>query len=350
MSRVRAVLQAVVEDHGRDPANPWAIGHAMLALGPDLVLTNDQPAIDWLFAEYADVQKVGDQVGLSFPTKKGPVRVEPHTDLLLKALTETGVSPDREVVVGGETFTVSQLYGRSLCAAWIDGERTAFGSWNDAPWALQGLSHWAPNDLAWTSDGNHAMTLDAWTHATVQKLTHETSFMRDAMGAGTVVQKRGQGIFAYTCGGAHLLQGATWAVGRGFGEDSDRAAIAQEVSVLIWRLDVELSTVDAALAQHPDYTVILLDQRMKFLGHFLESVHKAAAIGLFNPTDDEKVVIARAEQELIVTVDAIVEKGIIKELKKLQSANEQAYLDYVGDAAHALRGIDLHTGVGEVRF
>lgn len=348
LAKTRKILETVVRDHGRDPANPWAIGHAMLALGPDVELTNGKVATDWLFEEYAQVRQLEGDDGIAFPSKRGNIRIEPHTDLILKALTETGVAHERKVMVDGKPFTVGDLYRGSLCRAWVEGSNTAFQSWNDTPWALQGLATWAPPDLSWNADGGHAMTLDDFTHAAVDKLRAETAFMRDAMAMGEAVQKKKQGIFAYTCGGTHLVQGAAYAVARGFGEPEDRKRLAKEVEVMFWRLDVELDIYDQALVQAPEYTVILLEQRLKFLGHFLETQHKLAAEGLYTPDDAQQAKLERALTELIATVGKLEQAKVFGNLRQLLPKQEQMYLDFVGDAAHAIRGIDLATGKGTV--
>jgi hypothetical protein len=344
LERTQKVLERVVRDHGRDPNNPWAIGHAMLALGSDVALTNGVDATDWLFREYAQVRAVEGEPGLTFPASRGNIRIEPHTDLILKALTETGVPPDRRVEVAGEDYAVGDLYRGSLCRAWVEGESVAFQSWNDTPWALQGLATWAPPGLAWQADGGHAMTMDGFTHRVVSTLSKETAFMRDAMAAGRSVEKRRQGIFSYTCGGAHLLQGAAYAVARGFGSPADQDALRQEVEVLFWRLDLELGIYDQALKQAPEYRVVLLEQRMKFLGHFLETQHKLAATGLFVPSDPQRAMLDRALTELMATVEALESDQIFDNLDAVRRDNEQTYLDFIGDAAHAIRGIRLATG------
>lgn len=350
LARVRAVLEGVVLDHGRDPANPWAIGHAMVALGPDLELTNGQPAVDWLFTEYAQVVSVGDTELVAFPRSRGKIRIEPHTDLLLKALTQTGVPPTRAVTVEGRPFTVGHLYRHSVHRAWVDGARTGFQSWNDTPWALQSIAAWGPEDLAWEAQGGHPMTMDGFTTAVVGKLHDETAFMRDAMARGLQVQKRKQGIFAYTCGGQHLLQGAAYAVARGYGTDEDRARVADQVPVLFWRVDLELEAVDQALQQHPDYGVLLMAQRLKFLGHFVESAHSLAAMGLYTPDATQQKTLDRVVTELVVTVSLLESNQLFAQLPKLRASSEQTYLDYIGDSAHALHGIDLMTGVAAVRL
>jgi hypothetical protein len=345
----RQILAQVVRSHARDPNNPWAIGHAMLALGPEVVLDNDKPAVEWLFEEYAQRIEVDGKPAIRFPKKRGNIRIEPHSDLILKALTETGVPPDRQVTVQGQSMSVADLYRGSLARAWVDGTRVSYGAWNDTPWALQGLAAWSPQDAKWTAAG-HEMTLDAFAHDVTQRLVRETAFMDDAMRADRQVQKRGQDIFSYTCGGAHLLQGSAYAVAKGFGEDSDKAVFARQGEIMAWRYDLELMTVDQALVQAPQYQVLLLEQRMKFLGHYLESMHKLAALGLIQPTDAYKQSTERALAELVVTVSALKDAGILDRLDEIKASSEQTYLDYVGDAAHAIRGIDLATGEGTVSF
>lgn len=345
LQRTLDLLLGVVREHGRDPANPWAVTHAMLALGADVELTHGRDAVDWLFEEYAEREGAG----VGFPVSRGAIRIEPHKDLVLKALTEAGVAPDRGVVVQGEPATVGDLYRQSLCEAWVDGAQTSFGSWNDSPWALQGLAAWAPDGLAWRTSGRD-MTVDGLTGAVVDRLHDETAFLRAAIAAGTPVEKRRQGIFGYTCGGAHLLQGAAHAVARGFGDDAHRQHVIDEVPVLYWRLDFELALVDQALSQHPEYGLVLMDQRLKFLGHFLESAHKLAASGLHEPDEAQRQALDRALVELVATVGQLEVAGVLGRLGELKGSNEQLYLDYIGDSAHAARGLQLATGIGVVRL
>ena len=190
--------------------------------------------------------------------------------------------------------------------------------------------------------------MNALTSRVVDRLAVETEFMHAARASGATFEKKGQGIFGYTCGGAHLLQGAAYAVARGFGQESDYAHIQAEVDVLYWRFGIELGIVDAALQQHPDYALILLEQRLKFVGHFLESAHKLAALGFYSPTAEQKALLETARAELVKTVGVLEAMGVFERLSELETSNEQMYLDFVGDSAHALRGIDLSTGAGVV--
>jgi hypothetical protein len=351
----RATLEKIVRTFALDPENPWAVAHGMLVFGSDIDLSNGRPAVEFLFAEYAAPVPMGGAVLLAFPPKREvagrpDIRIEPHADLLLKALLEGGVAPDRAVQVDGRTFRVADLYRESLYRTWVQGDRLSVASWNDVPWTLQGLATWAPDDLAWTAEGGRPMTLDGLTTAVVGQLHEETRFLREAMEKGEAVEKRKQGIFAYTCGGAHLLQGAAYAVARGFGTEADRRSIEAEVPVMFFRRTLELRQIDRALETNPEYRTLLLEQRMKFLGHWLETMHKLAALGLYTPDPSQQAAMKEAGAELAATIGELEERGILDRVGELKGPNEQLYLDFVGDSAHAIRGIDLATGAGTIAF
>lgn len=355
LARAREVLANVVAAHALVPDNPWAVAHGMLALGTAVKLNDGRDPIDALFADYAEPFEVGGDTLLRFPQKRArpgatDIRIEPHTDLLLKAFTEGDVAPDRVVRVGDRELPVLALYRGSLYRTWVDGEQVSAQSWNDTPWTLQALAAWAPDDLAWTATGGRAMTLDGLTSGVVAKLHAETAFLRDAQASGGTFRKQGQGIFKYTCGGAHLLQGAGYAVARGFGTDDDRQRVQAQVPLHFWRFPLELAQVDAAMKTHPEYGVLLLSQRLKFVGHFLETMHKLAALGLYVPDDGQRAVLATAEAELVRTVTMLEKLKVLDNLGALATKNEQTYLDLVGDAAHAVRGVDLATGKGTIAY
>jgi len=346
------VLRKAVSEHGRDAENPWAISHAMLAFGPKVQLSTGGSAVDHVFANYAEVVDVGGEKAVRFPERRGDSLVEPHAELLLKAMTEMGVDPQHEVTVEGQPFKVADLYRGSLHRAWVDENTTSLGDWNNTPWSLQALATWGPEELAWTAADGHAMTLDDYTHAVSSRLVLENRPLRKSMSRNTRINKRGQGIFRYTCGGAHLMQGAAYAVGRGYGTPEDRELVVGEIPVLFWRFRQELVLVDDAIKSQPQYTSVLLIQRLKFLGHLLETLHKAAAMELFVATDQQKVDLGLMLEQLVVTIDAIHKLGLFDKMPELakDESTRQMYLDLIGDSAHALRAITLATGEGTVRF
>jgi hypothetical protein len=347
-------LETVVQRHALDPENPWAVEHALISLGPEAVLTNGEIAVDYLFSAYAEPVTVAGQSLIRFPvTRPNPgkpdIRVEPHSDLILSGLAQLGVDPERAVNVDGKRHTVADLWRHSLSRAWIDGQELNT-TWDDTPWTLIGLTAYAPPGLKWVAAGGHEMTIDRYTHSIVKQLHRETEFLREAIVQHTVVNKRKQFIFNYTCGGAHLLQGAAFAVARGFGEPGDRHFIEDEVPALFFRYGVEMKAVDDAMAANPEYRVVLLSQRLKFLGHFLESAQRLSAMGFYRPDSQQAETLKSAMAETCATTTVLDKAGVLDHLPEIRAKNEQLYLDLVGDSAHALRGMDYMLGRRKVIY
>lgn len=341
----RARLAEVVTAHGLDPDHGWKLGHALLALGPDATLADGTPVVDHLFAHFGERQVIGDVDVVGFPASKDGQVVEPHAELVLKALTDIGVSPDRAVTVQGTPTTVHALYRGALWRTWIDDDATAFDSWNDTPWALQGLAAWAPPGSTWTASNGADVSLDVFTSKVVSKLAEETAFLAEARAADQPFQKRKQGIFSYTCGGAHLLQGAAHAVGAGFGRGPDRRILADQIQLQVWRFPRELRIVDDLLQQAPEHGLILAVQRLKFTGHHLETLHRAAALGLVDGTDPAILgSITQGRKQLLRSIALLDAVGAFDQMEAVAAAREQTYLDLIGDSAHAIRALDLDAG------
>lgn len=340
-------LEAVVEKHGGDPDNPWAIGHGLIAMGPDFTLSNGEKAVEWLFKTYAVELHAEGATTVQFPRQTRGIRVEPHKQLMLKAMTEAGVSPDRPVTVQGKPHTVADLYRGAVVATWLVPERnhSSFSSPNDMPWAVQSLSAWAPDKrMQWTALDTTPMKLNDLVTFNASVLVAETQPLFQAMQAGAQLRKNKQGIWGYTCGGAHLLQGTAYAVARGHSTDLAKQAIQGQVALHYWRLPGELAVYDAALKRSPEHQALLLTQRMKFLGHWLETAHKLAILGFYTPTEEQKRLAAGAVQQLALTVEALEQGGVFKSLPEIEKTDYQLYLDVVGDASHAVHGLRLALG------
>lgn len=347
-----AILGKVVDKYGADPTNPWAVGHALLARGPDMVLTNGKPAIPYLFETYAETFEAGGHTFIRFPKKQGETRVEPHTDLMLKVLTEIGVSPDMPVTVEGKPFTVADLYRGAVVSSSLDpvNNRSNYSGTNDMPWSLQAISAWAPQGLKWTSVDGVAMTLDDLATFNTTVLVTESKPLFDAMQANADFEKKGQGIFAYTCGGAHLLQGTSYAVERGFGPPLGHRFLEEQVKLMFYRLPRELILYDQLMQKAPQHTVLLLSQRLKFTGHFLESMHKLAAMGVYTPDAAQKELLEGAAKQVILTARALEQQAAFDAMDTLKVDQEQLYLDLIGDSSHAIDGLLLAQGKRSVRY
>jgi len=343
-------LSKVVDLHARDPKNPWAIGHGLVALGSPLELSNGSDAVQWLFSQYAERTQVGNQWVLRFPKKDGNTRIEPHADLLLKALTDAGVPPSTPIEVKGHAHTVGDLYKGSLSETWFrtaDGTHS-FDTSNDIPWSLFGLASWSGPGQEWTSQNGHTSSADDWANHTMDLLIKETRFLDEAKKAKRDFQKQGQGIFQYTCGGAHLLQGVAHATLKGFGSTSNRALLKEQLHLLLYRFPIELGQIDAGEKQHPDFKLPLRVQRLKLTGHTLETLYRLSATDLVGEQD--RKALEQVAAEVVKSVVLLQETGALVQLESIRAKNEQLYLDIVGDSAHALRGLRIATGQSSVYY
>lgn len=326
--------------------NAWATAHALLALGADAALPDGTSAIDAVFAGFAE--REGERV--VFPRTRDGLPVEPHTGLILKTLVELGVGPERTVPVAGRPVPLADVWRGALGAVWIDGDRSSFASPRDTPWTLHALAAWAPPGATWSVAGR-AQTVDALTDAVVATLVADTAFLAEARATGQPFQKRGQGIFAHPCGGAHLLQGAAAAVGFGFGSAASRAAMTEQAQLHLWRFPREVAILDDAVARAPAELQLVLEvQRLKFAGHHLETVHALAVHGLL-PVDDAQVraSLDAGVAEVVKAVRTITERDrAFERLDEVRAARAQTWLDLLGDAAHALHGLRVHAGDADV--
>ena len=75
-----------------------------------------------------------------------------------------------------------------------------------------------------------------------------------------------------------------------------------------------------------------------------------AALGLFEASEAQQKVLKRALAELVATVAVLKGSHLLEQLDAIKAKNEQIYLDFVGDSAHAVRGLDLATGASQVRY
>ncbi len=351
-------LGKIVETWAGDPENPWAIAHGLLARGPSFRLVDDREALPHLFTAYAEPRPVASSTGgthtlVGFPKTLGAVRVEPHTDLLLKNLGEIGVAPDATFPSRAGTVSVADLYRYTLLKTYLvpATNKSSYDGTNDMPWGVQALAQWAPpGDLHWIATDGTPMDLDFLASFTVKVLTQESRFLFDAMQKRQSFERKGQALFSYACGGAHLLQGASYAVARGHGTPLDRKAVEAQVPLMFYRLPIELGIYDAALKQSPKHKIRLLVQRMKFLGHFLESMGKMEAMGLYVPDEKQTQLLEGAAQNLVLTVEALQKAGTFDNMETLRAKDEQLFLDVVGDSCHAVRGLELALGRGTVAW
>ena len=92
---------------------------------------------------------------------------------------------------------------------------------------------------------------------------------------------------------------------------------------------------------NPDHKVRMLVQRLKFTGHFLETMHKLAAIGVYEPDEGQQRMLQGTAQQIALVVEALAQERAYEKLPEIRKKDFQLYLDLVGDSAHALHALEL---------
>jgi hypothetical protein len=119
---------------------------------------------------------------------------------------------------------------------------------------------------------------------------------------------------------------------------------------MFYRLPIELGIYDEAMKAAPKQKVRLLVQRMKFLGHFLETMSKMEAMGLYVPDEKQSQLLEGAAQNLVLTVQALEKSGTFANMETIRTKDEQLFLDVIGDSCHAVRGLELELGRGTIAW
>lgn len=348
-----ATLAPAIDQRGGDPDNAWAIAHGLLARGTEFRIADGRAAIPHLFSVYAEPRPAGSLTLQGFPREREGKPVEAHTDLILKNLTEIGLDPTAEFPMAGGIATGADLYRYTLLKTFLraSDNQSNFDSPADMPWGLQALAAWAPAEtVQWQALDGTPMDLDALTDFVTLVLAKESKFMFDQMRAGQSFERKGQPLFSYACGGAHLVQGVSYAVGRGYGSADARRAVEMQVGLLFYRLPVELEIYEEAGKKNRLYRKKLAVQRMKFLGHWLESISKLQIMGFFTPDEMQLQIIEGAAQNLTLVIRELDEAGVFRNLDIVRVEDPQMYLDVVGDSAHAVRGLELALGRQTLRW
>ncbi len=340
-----SALAAVVDREAADPRNAWALAHGLLARGPSFVATDGRLARDVLVADFLEE-------GPSFPRTRGDVRVEPHEDLILKSLVEAGVALDEPIGAKGPPLrALVEASQGAFTPSHDEGQTSIFPDGNDAPWSVQAWCQAAASGGAttWTSAAGPASLEDA-AGSLLSLLERETHPVRAAAARGVPVTKNKQDIFRYTCGGAHLFQGVEACLAAGWPQqEGARSRFATLAGLYLYRVPSETTMVDQALTQYPQLAILLINQDVKFLGHLLESLGKAQRDGLWTPANGERQLLDQAEARLLQDVVQLQKLGAYEPGTMSQLAGEpqtfQMYLDLVGDAAHALRGLEIQAAL-----
>ncbi len=343
------VVKNMLEQYALQGDDPWAMGHALMALGATEKTVTGKPLVDAIF-EYAEIDNIKGTPYPSFPrnktTPQKTILVEPHKDLMMKVLIEAGVQPDRKIVVKGSEFTVGDYYKASILRAYLNPQTndSSYVSPNDMPWSVQAITALVPPQQTWISSSGMMGSADFFTQFLFAVLDQESKGLKRAMAAGASFQKDGKGIFQYTCGGAHLLQAAAYSTARGFGNEQTQKELNTQIDLLFYRFPKELQIYDDIMKAQPDQKIRLLVQRLKFVGHFLENAQKFSLLGLYTPNDLQIRLMQGAMDQIVLTIRALQQEGVFQSLYNIKANDQQLYHDIIGDSAHALYAMYLFSG------
>jgi hypothetical protein len=160
-------------------------------------------------------------------------------------------------------------------------------------------------------------------------------------------------IHRYFCGGTHLFHAVTLGISKGILGDEGKKRYARQIKILLFRgqaegryWDRQMGKIyDAKMSEgHKKYYLDLFHtQKLKILGHVIESWHKARLWKAYTGTAGEKKIIAEISRDLENTVESIDSRGLFKRLPKLQKYKQtrQMRRDLIGDSGHALYGLLL---------
>lgn len=356
-ARAAEALRRVAREGASDPDNPWAMAHGILAWGGDFRARGGENALGRIVSTWLEERTVphpdapsGVRVVHGFPARRGEVRVQPHADLVLKNAIERGAYPEGPFgAVPGAPSRVELVRDSQATFAFRGGRGgVAFPQPDDVAWSVQAYCQEAERaGDGWTGPDGRGVRLAEVTAAMLEMLEGSTLFLAEARGRGeSRIQKRRQGIFGFTCGGAHLFQGVAACAAAGYPGPEARARVAEQASLYLWRAGVEVPLYAESIAKAPKLAPLLINQEVKFLGHMLEGLGNAEREGVWSPTAEEAAVLAGARRRLLRAALRLEEAGVYGQLAGIRAGNEQFYLDLVGDSCHAVRALDVQAQLG----
>lgn len=340
--RLRTSVVARVEtmlSPGIDGSDGWVLAHAVLGFGPDFRI-GARPAWRVLVNRYGAVDELSGR--LVFGDAPPGVAIEPHLGLVAKTLASAGVNSSSivrtaagvEAPVGRVALPASEWpTSRELrvdSPGFLPGVP---GRLDDVAWVLEASALWGGSEEA-----SRRLILAQDALEALHELYAPVRGARDSKGH---LRKDGRGLFALTCGGAHLLQAIFAAHGAPGGERLPRKKLLDLRSLSRWRYEQELAAIDELLVVPAADRRALLGQRLKLTGHYLETLRAAESSGLVDDEADHVRQLSRVESEVVATLAVLEERGAFGGLTAATERWSQADRDLVGDALHGVRGLRL---------
>jgi hypothetical protein len=339
-------LGSVVRARAGDATSPWALAHGMVAFGADFTATDGRPAAQ-VIVSFAEAKDHGGKKLWLFPSSKSGAPVEPHRFLLVKTLLEMDVPLDASYATStGETISLERLVADLRASA---AEPKSDAEFHHVAWQISALAEHARREPRAKDTPPALAGLIAAGLARLeadQKVVESYGGPPDEAfddGSPLHTAKRDKtGIYGHSCGGMHLVQALLSAVAVA-GTDADRRRVRKQLGVLLFRYELERPAYASLLRRHPAQGLLIRLQQQKFFGHLVETLTLARKLELSAPdTEGGRRIdqtIRLSTGDLVAVSNELLGGGVYERLDAIRKEREQTYLDLVGDACHALRGL-----------
>ena len=226
----------IILAYARRHDDPWAIVHAVRALGRELTVDNGQPAVAWVLSEYLREQAVnGGPRHLAFPR-----RVEVHENSFLKTFLEAGVPPRFGFSHRGQTRTLGDVIdGARALLRFPDAARR-----HETAWSLIALTRTTPPDRGtWTNAWGERIELARFVEAGFEALEEASRPVQEASDRGARLERLAP-VHGFTCGGTHLLYGLLVATQSGYTGSNHRQRVRRQMDLIVYRLWADLDLMN----------------------------------------------------------------------------------------------------------
>lgn len=313
------------------PHNAWALAHGIIAAGAGFRASDGRLATEVLFQDF--LARTGEAPGsYAFPPSSADgTPVESHPDLIEKTLVLAGVRPAAPFQTRYGPVTLADLIAQVQARFRRLGPSDP--AWAEGAWTLDLLGHQLdPARASFTNRLGEPIDFNKVMDDALTFLEEANAALGGGLDRGlAVVPKDKQGIYAHPCGGLHLVQAVlTWArhpsVKLRWGP-----RVGRQIDILFYRFGSERRQYQRALEQFPQLQRPLLEQQLKFYGHFLETVGRLEQENGLRPNPVQATTVRAA-------ADALA--AVVRDLGSAHAFDPRSW-DVIGDACHAAHGLAL---------
>ena len=332
----RAAFSDLIMTEARFADTPWALAHGMVAFGAGFKLENGALASDYLGSKFLrDDPAIGAHFDLG--GEEGVVG-EMHPHLVMKTLVEVDTQPDLR---------------RRLAAAAVKRFRmpATYKEWDDSAWLLWALAR-MPDFGPETKLGPAAVPLRDVAMGALEQveqgdkvvealLASPEGFKRPPGGGSPATS----GIWAFSCGGQHLIQAVVVSFGSGVIPASEQKRVAARMETFKRRVHAESLFRDREKAGALKAGVsppVVAQQHTLFLlklhGHSLETLARACEAGILDRAATRSEADYNKEQleRIIKDIRAVI--VLDKYLPFVRTKDPATWRLWFGDACHSIHG------------